>query len=272
MKYVVAVSGGVDSVVLLDMLVRRGDHELVVAHFDHGIREDSAADARFVAALAEQYGLPVYIGTGELGPGASEALAREKRYEFLRELANATGGKILTAHHKDDVIETIALNLTRGTGWRGLAVLAAGDIDRPLTKFRKADLYAYAMRYKLEWVEDETNVSDVYLRNRIRKAMSSLTDSAREKLIELWTIQRKLAVLIDKEASQLVTDSRYFMTMTDDKTAIDILRIKTPSLTRPQLRRLHHAIKTAKPDTIFEAGPQTRIAFTMREFIVKHPL
>ena len=94
MKYIVAVSGGVDSVVLLDMLGKIPGHELVVAHFDHGIREDSARDAQFVASLAHERGL-IYAGKREeLGANASEALARERRYGFLRELAKPTTLKL----------------------------------------------------------------------------------------------------------------------------------------------------------------------------------
>lgn len=271
MKYVVAVSGGVDSVALLDMLVRHGGHQLTVAHFDHGIREDSAADARFVEALAVRYGLPFRIQSGNLGEHASEALAREKRYEFLRAVAKQASGVIATAHHQDDVIETIALNLTRGTGWRGLAVLSATDIHRPLVKFRKRDLYAYALEHELEWVEDETNVTGAYLRNRLRRKTAILSDSSRTTLAELWKKQRLLRQSIDDETSHFITDSRYFMTMIDDGAAVEILRVVTPQLTRPQLKRLHHSIKTAKSGTTFEAGPQTTVTFTAREFIVKHP-
>ena len=104
MKRVVAVSGGVDSVVLLDMLADEGVN-IVVAHFDHGIRPDSAADAWFVKALAARYGVE-YIGKREeLGADASEELARERRYAFLHEVAQKHHAKLVTAHHLDDLIE-----------------------------------------------------------------------------------------------------------------------------------------------------------------------
>lgn len=82
MTYLVAVSGGVDSVCLLDML-SRSEHRLIVAHVEHGIRgEASRADARFVAALAQKYNLPFVSTALNLGPNASEELARQKRYGF----------------------------------------------------------------------------------------------------------------------------------------------------------------------------------------------
>src|SRR5690554_6827257 len=103
MKYIVAVSGGVDSMVLLDMMHSRGDAEIIVAHFDHGIREDSAEDAEFVAKAAEGYGYLFESTREELGKNASEALAREKRYAFLRDLAKKYDAQIVTAHHLDDL-------------------------------------------------------------------------------------------------------------------------------------------------------------------------
>ena len=124
MRYIVAVSGGIDSVVLLD-LMSRTEKDLVVAHFDHGIREDSASDARFVEALADKYKIQFVCQREKLGSGASEELARQRRYEFLRGVAADFDGMIVTAHHREDIIETVAMNLTRGSRWR----VAPGGVD-----------------------------------------------------------------------------------------------------------------------------------------------
>ena len=99
-KYVVAVSGGVDSVVLLDMMSRRGDVDAIVAHFDHGIRDDSLEDRLFVGELASAYGFPYEFKREELGSDASEDLARVQRYAFLREVAKKYDARIMTAHHR----------------------------------------------------------------------------------------------------------------------------------------------------------------------------
>ena len=276
MKYIVAVSGGVDSVVLLDMLVGLNEHEIIVAHFDHGIREDSSRDAAFVGELAKRYGLQFETAREELGANASEAVARTRRYKFLREVAQRHDAQIVTAHHQDDVIETIAINLTRGTGWRGLAVLGDTTIVRPLITSSKQDLYDYALRRALEWVEDETNSTDSYLRNRIRRRLAHVSDETKHQLIELWMSQRELAAEIDAECSRLKTHSRYFMTMIDEASASELLRAVLADysllLTRPQRRQLLHAVKTALPGSKFEAGSRSVIEFTPREFIVKHPL
>lgn len=275
MKYVVAVSGGVDSVVLLDMLAKNSDHELIVAHFDHGIRPDSANDAAFVAALCQRYGVRSVTERAELGPNASEEQARLERYAFLRNVAAEYTATIATAHHQDDMVETIAINLVRGTGWRGLAVLNDPSIYRPLLGMRKAELYNYATKHGLEWVEDETNRSEAYLRNRLRAQLHVLSDDARTRLVELWSEQRSLAELIARESDRLATTSRYFMTMIDEPCAQEILRQVLAgaglSLTRPRRRRVLHAVRTARPGTTMQAGAGLSVTFTVRDFIVKHP-
>lgn len=269
-KYIVAVSGGVDSVVLLDLLYKTSEHQLVIAHFDHGIRPDSADDANFVADLAEKYDLPFVSERAELGPGASEEKARNYRYAFLREVAKSHHGKIVTAHHADDAIETIALNLHRGTGWRGLAVLDS-DIVRPLLHVYKDLLIEYAQANNLRWHEDSTNASDVYTRNRLRRKLSNLADDKKENLLRLRDEQVDLKKQIESEAHHLVGNgpeySRYFFINAPKTAAIECLRYVTKGkLTRPQLTRALMAIKTAKPKTIYQAGNGISFSFTTRNF------
>ncbi len=107
-KYVLAVSGGVDSMTLLHLLSKKPVVELVVAHFDHGIRPDSTEDERLVAETAQEYNLPLEVGHGKLDAGASEKNAREARYQFLESVAKKHTAKgVITAHHQDDLIGTI---------------------------------------------------------------------------------------------------------------------------------------------------------------------
>lgn len=275
MKYVVAVSGGVDSVVLLDMLVRQGC-DIVVAHFDHGIRPDSAGDERFVRGLADYYGVPYESRREELGRNTSEAHARERRYGFLREVARRHDGTVATAHHRDDLIETIVINLTRGTGWRGLTVLAAADIARPLLTTSKSDIYAYAMKYRLEWVEDETNATDAYLRNRIRKKLHTLDESAKLALVDLRNKQLELRTLIDTERERLLkhaAESRYFFNMIPDDVAVEmlagVLAMHGMDATRPSRRRLLHDIKVRMPGSVSRVIPGAEVRFGAKEFVVK---
>jgi tRNA(Ile)-lysidine synthase len=271
-RYVVAVSGGIDSVVLLHMLRRIGRHELIVAHVDHGIRDDSADDERFVRGLAALYHLPYVTTKVHLGPEASEERARDVRYAFLRQQAAEHDAEIMTAHHGDDVIETIAINLHRGTGWRGAATHDAA-ITRPLLGYTKQQLRDYAQQHQLEWQEDSTNVSDRYLRNRIRKHVASLDDDTKAQVLSLRDKQRALKRFIEAEAQLLIGEgpeySRYFLTHIPMASALECLRqVTNGALTRPQLERALLAIKTAQAGSIFEAGNHLRLLFTTRHFSV----
>jgi tRNA(Ile)-lysidine synthetase-like protein len=169
-KYVVAVSGGVDSMVLLDALRDVPGVELVVAHFEHGVRADSDDDRRLVEETAAAYGLPFVFARGHLGKGVSEAVARTARYAFLRRIMEEQGARaIITAHHRDDLLETAILNLLRGTGRKGLASLrSTDDVVRPLLHISKQEILTYAEAHHIVWHEDITNQSDDYLRNYVR--------------------------------------------------------------------------------------------------------
>jgi tRNA(Ile)-lysidine synthase len=263
------------------MLVKRGE-KVVVAHFDHGIRTDSAADARFVELLAARYSVPFVMRREELGLAASEALARTRRYAFLFEEANKLNATVVTAHHADDVIETIAINLVRGTGWRGLAVLANSEVERPLLHKTKAEIYAYALEHRLEWVEDSTNAGDIYLRNRLRKEINKqLSLQAHRALQDLRSQQCAQKELIDLEIARLLppdgTYKRYFFTMIPTGVAAEMLRFVIishfgKSLQQPQLMRAVLAIKTFRPGALYEAGDGVVLEFSSRTFIVKPPL
>jgi tRNA(Ile)-lysidine synthase len=199
--YIVAVSGGVDSVVLLDILARRwSPQHLVVAHFDHGIRGDSAQDRQFVGELARSYGLRFVSGQGHLGREASEALARDRRYQFLRQAKEGHGAShIATAHHQDDLLETAIINMLRGTGRKGLSSLQSnGELYRPLLETPKSHIVTYANKHGLRWREDSTNSDPRYLRNHVRQViMPKLDLETRQELLKLIRTTRSLNEHID---------------------------------------------------------------------------
>jgi tRNA(Ile)-lysidine synthase len=187
-KYVVAVSGGVDSMVLLDLLRMYPGVKVTVAHYDHGIREDSPYDRVHVQMLARRYNLPFVYDMGQLGPGASEAEARQARYEFLHKVKEMTGADaIVTAHHENDVLETAIINLLRGTGRKGLSSLTNGEgIIRPLLDVPKSEILDYAKRHGLVWREDSTNTDTNYLRNRVRhEILPSWSEHDRRRLLDV---------------------------------------------------------------------------------------
>lgn len=185
-SYVVAVSGGVDSMVLLDLLAKQPDLKLTVAHFDHGMREDSAEDRRLVQKVAQAHGLPFVYHQGQLGPGTSEATARKARYEFLHKVRTAALAQaIVTAHHQDDLLETAIINMLRGTGRRGLSSLKSQDrVLRPLLLYEKKQIQDYARAHHLEWREDSTNQDEAYLRNYVRRnILNKFSEDQRQQLL-----------------------------------------------------------------------------------------
>ena len=183
--YVLAVSGGVDSAVLLDILARHVSPttSLVVAHFNHGIRPTANKTEEFVKELAGKYGRRFFSQKAELGATASEELARSRRYQFLNEVQKATAASaVICAHHQDDFLETVILNFYRGCGRRGLVSLQSRpDLLRPLLAYRKSELLAYAQKEELAWLEDETNLSQQYFRNRIRSSLMPKIDPRKRR-------------------------------------------------------------------------------------------
>ena len=171
---IVAVSGGPDSAALLDLLVRSTPThglELIVAHADHGIDPGSPRIADAVSALATAHGLPVEIGRLQLGTGASETVARERRYAWLESVRLARGANvILTGHHADDQTETIVMRFLRGSGPAGLSGMAdrAGPILRPLLPFRRESLARYVHERGLSDWSDPANADPRHLRSWIR--------------------------------------------------------------------------------------------------------
>lgn len=205
--YVVAVSGGVDSMVLLDLLQKRPGLKLTVAHFDHGIRKDSDQDRKLVQKIAKKHNLSFVHENGNLGPGASEAVARKARYKFLNSVKNASEAKaVITAHHEDDVLETAIINMVRGTGRLGLTSLKSTDgIVRPLLGYSKEQILEYAVKHSIAWREDPTNQNTIYLRNYIRShVMPYFSPGKRAELVILLENMHTTNDEIDNQISSLL--------------------------------------------------------------------
>jgi len=180
---VIGVSGGPDSICLLDMLYRL-KFDLVIAHFDHQIRENSSSDRDFVAKTAEKYGLLISSEDADIPTRAErwktgiEETARESRHQFLFDVAKKEGADaVVTAHHADDQVETILMHLLRGSGTQGitgmqkLALTAYSDkvpLVRPLLTTWRSEILAYCDANDLDYVIDKSNRDTNYLRNRVR--------------------------------------------------------------------------------------------------------
>lgn len=182
-KVLVAVSGGVDSIALLDVLLRLRDNfklGLHVAHLNHMFRgQQSMEDAFFVDNICRSLALPVVYASADVPEAASQGgsaqeAARQVRYEYLRRLARIYRcNKIALGHHMDDQAETVLHNLLRGSGMVGLAGMlpAHGKIIRPLLAVEKGEIEEYCRRRKLNWREDPSNKKCIYRRNKIRNRL-----------------------------------------------------------------------------------------------------
>lgn len=304
MKKLIAVSGGVDSVVLLHIF--RHDPDVIVAHFNHGTRPSADDDETFVRGLAKKYGLPICVGRADLGENVSEGVARISRYEYFSQKARELDATIHTAHHADDVIESIAINLIRGTGWRGLTPCRGGGVCRPFLEgsvLFRSDVYRYAAENNLEFRQDPTNTEDKYLRNRVREKLCGLGKARKLEILEIYHRVNILRGEIEDADAKIVSEldcafgngflgahngdilrsgsgnschhkfSRQFFCNLDDTVAIELLRYillsKNVSATRPQLKDFLGAIRTYAPGRKFNL-PKGRFAkFTKTEFWIE---
>ena len=167
-----AVSGGADSMALLwgmFLLKEKLGIQLEAAHFDHGLRgAESTADAEFVKKFCDFHDIPLHFARGNVVPGTKglEAAARDARYSFLRGL----NGTIATAHTADDNAETVLLHLLRGSGLRGLGGITpkSDRLIRPMLDVTRAEVEEFLNENYIRHMEDSSNGTDAYLRNRLR--------------------------------------------------------------------------------------------------------
>ena len=278
MKLILAVSGGVDSMALLAMYAHA---DIVVAHIDHGTRKSSAEDADFVRRKCQELGVKFYETKLELGEGVSEELARKKRYEFLKTIQEKEGGTLCTAHHLDDVLESIAINLIRGTGWRGLTPFYDDELVRPfiISRMWKRNVLKFAGRHAVHYRQDPTNYETNYLRNRVREKMTELDEAARVDIINLFEKQNELRGKIEKLVTELAKQTvvgknfhkKELFLAADEKVALEILRkiclLHCYSLTRKQLVDFLAAIRTYAPHKKFNL-PKNHFVTILKNYIM----
>lgn len=201
-KILVACSGGVDSVVLTHLLQQLG-FEIALAHCNFSLRgKESDLDEMFVIGLARKLEIPVFAETFDTYKYADDLkisiqmAARDLRYKWFEEiLSNFKYQYLLTAHHLDDDLETFFINLSRGTGLKGLKGIPNKNqnILRPLLVFSKEEILNFAQQNKLKWREDLSNFSPDYLRNKIRlQLIPKFKETNKTVMKNFQTTQRNL--------------------------------------------------------------------------------
>ena len=180
-RVLAALSGGPDSSALVAALAALRHSgaiaEVRALHVDHGLRPGSAADADACQALCDRLGVPLERARVAVGAGNLQAEARRSRYRALRAVARRVGAtRIATGHTRTDQAETVLLRLLRGSGARGLSGIPPrrGTVVRPLVDRSRAEVLAFLRAEGLPWLEDPTNRSPRFLRNRVRSEVMPL--------------------------------------------------------------------------------------------------
>lgn len=200
-KLLLAVSGGIDSMVLVHLCAQlKLNFEVVHCNFMlRGVESDS--ETQFIESFCSSNGIPIrtkYFDTNTIAANTKESIqitARNLRYQWFNEIISLGFDYVLTAHHLDDSLETVLINFSRGTGLEGLTGIPAqnGNIIRPLLPFSREEIEHFAEKNQIQWREDSSNASDKYLRNKIRHSIIPLfkelnagfTDSFQNTLLHL---------------------------------------------------------------------------------------
>ncbi|WP_422104893.1 tRNA lysidine(34) synthetase TilS [Winogradskyella sp.] len=203
-KLLIGISGGIDSVVL-SHLCKMLNADFALAHCNFNLRgKESDADEDFVLELGEELDVEVFIQKFDTEVYADkqklsiQMAARELRYHWFEELAEQLDFDfILTAHHADDNLETFLINFTRGTGLNGLTGIPEvnNHVVRPLLRFSRVEIEAFAMEHQIKWREDSSNTSRKYLRNKLRHEVVPILKEINPQLLN--SFQDTLSYLND---------------------------------------------------------------------------
>lgn len=243
-RVICAVSGGADSVALLFamyLLRQQLGIQVEAAHFNHHLRGDeSDRDEAFVRSFCQDYDIQLHVGgeTVVAGEKGLEAAARDARYAFLKSLP----GKIATAHTADDNAETVLMHLIRGTGLQGLGGIRPmqGQLIRPMLRITRQEVLTFLEQWNLPHVEDSSNGSDAFLRNRIRHHVMPL----------LYQENPRLAENLSRMAMGLGEDAAYLASLAERETlpGVEQLQSLPPSLRSRMLAQFLRRSGVAEPE------------------------
>jgi tRNA(Ile)-lysidine synthase len=248
-KLLIAISGGLDSVVLTHLFNQLNSATIALAHCNFKLREkESDLDEEFVVNLSQKTHNQIFTFTFDTKKTAkqrktsTQIIARELRYNWFKELVKKHDFDfVLTAHHADDNLETFLINLTRGSGIDGFTGIPAinGNIVRTLLPFSRAEILNYAKENNIDWREDVSNASTKYVRNKIRHKVLPVLKEINPSLLE--TFSESIENL--KEAQTIIADriedvSQKTISSENDKLQINIEQIKKLSNPKAYLFQL----------------------------------
>jgi len=236
----IGVSGGMDSIVLLDILINLQEKLqllVAVAHVNYGLRADSDRDNEFVRDLAKKYDLQFFEKKVKLSGSNVEEKARDIRYDFFNKVAKREKfNKVAVAHHKNDLVETFLLNIARGSGLDGMISMkpSSGSLIRPLLFTTREDIQEYASRNKLENVEDVTNADLSIKRNLVRHKVIPALEGINSNLLE--TITREIETLREfNDLQQEIVNKNYKKQVVETASSTE-LSVESLSKLHPYLK------------------------------------
>lgn len=288
-----ACSGGIDSMVLLDLLVEL-KYSVNVIHVNYQLRgKESDADEALVRRVCASHNVTFFSRTVDIKSrleqgGNLQQLARDVRYEWFNEiLTENSNNRVLLAHHQDDQIETFFQNLARKSGILGLSCMKDehAGIVRPLLHFSKAEIIAYARKHHLEWREDASNASNTYARNRLRNEflpfvyaeIPTLRESVLELIDQFQATQLELETSISPFLDGIHTNGKLsradFLTLTHEK-QVELMRQLdlAPTLVPRLLQLTQRGTRVPVEDSIVESIvlDQNDFTFLKKEIALPH--
>ena len=221
---VIALSGGADSVTLLDILnsiKEKYSLKIYAAHLNHNIRgEEAERDESFCKILCKNYNIQLFTKSVDIRQLSKERriseelCGRDERYKFFAELSSQLNAKIATAHTASDNAETLLFNIARGTSVKGLAAIPPkrGNIIRPLIELSRSDIEAYCKERNLKYVTDTTNLTDDYTRNRLRHnvipELKRINPQLEHSVLRLSENAREISDYLDRQTYKAIKDCK----------------------------------------------------------------
>ncbi|MBQ2765195.1 MAG: tRNA lysidine(34) synthetase TilS, partial [Firmicutes bacterium] len=264
-RVVLAVSGGADSMAMAHILLRRfPHHSYVIAHVNHGLRPEADAEERFVADFARSHGAEFCCHRVDVAALAKERkqgieeTGREERYRFFRSLH---ADRILTAHHKDDQMETVLFHLIRGCGIQGLCGMepCGGDLARPLLCVTKKEILDYCKKEGICYKTDLSNDDVTYTRNRIRKNIIPLLEEINPNVAE--SLSRLSESVVDDHLYLEASAQEYYQTYSRREGDACFLQVSEIFETQPAMARrmIRLAVRSFGADLDFDRTEEIRL-------------
>jgi len=290
-KLLIAISGGVDSVVLT-FLMHQLNFEIALIHCNFQLRGDeSDLDEQLIKDLASELNIEVFATSfqtkehARINKLSTQVAARELRYAFFKEIVQEHKfDYVLTAHHSDDNLETFLINLTRGTGLEGLIGIPVknGNIIRPLLIFSRLDILNYAEENQIKWREDQSNSEQKYVRNKIRHNIIPVLKEINPSLLSSFNktstyLQESVAIISDRlqDVSEKIIEKEGEILKLN---IAEILKLSNPKAYLYQILKKYNFYEWNKVNNLLKAQSgkyllsNSHMLLKNREFLVLSPL